>query len=84
MISIQCDGCYTSIKEEVINSQPGEVTVLSLEVSGLSASKLNTRVKTFHLCKKCKTTRRTIYLDNPFYVEPPEDASDERKASQGN
>ena len=79
MIRIECDGCYTNIKEEMINKL-GEVTTYSLEIGTSTA--LSKRVKTIHLCKKCTTNRKSLYLDNPLYVEPPEDATSEQKASQ--
>jgi len=79
MIRIECDGCYTSIKEELIN-KPGEVTTFALEIG--HPSNVAKKVRTLHLCKKCTTGRKSLYLDNPLYVEPPEDATSEQKASQ--
>lgn len=83
MISIQCDGCYKTIKESAMNN-PGEITVFSVEIIGISAARINTKVKTLHLCKECRTKRNTLYFENPLYIDPPEDAKSEHKTSQGN
>lgn len=78
MIIIECDGCYARL-----DTQEKILSAVTMNVEQSREGMHSRVVKTIHLCPKCKTTRRGIYVDNPFYVEPPEDAKSEQKASQG-
>lgn len=71
MMIIQCDTCWRNIPES--------------DADSVTAFTLDTPVKavTIHLCSKCVTTRRSFYVDNPMFVEPPEEAKEEQKVSQG-
>lgn len=75
MITIQCDSCWTSFSEA---DDPTEKVVYIYMTDHQSFN------KTLHICKKCITGRRYFNIDNPSYVEPPEDAKSEQQASQGN
>jgi hypothetical protein len=72
VIIIQCDGCYKQV------SSLDEISAFILREDGVNGQ----GSKPVHLCTKCKTSRRTLYIDNPYYVEPIEDALSEQKASQ--
>ena len=83
MIIVQCDGCYKQLPTPEIGEMfHKSITVLAITERYPHTS--NDKVhKSFHLCENCRTARRTLYFDNPYFVEPPEAAKDEQKASQG-
>ena len=71
MIYCDCDGCYRRIgKDEA---------VITFEVKTSKGDRF-----AFHLCDKCETKRRYLHFDNPYYVEPPEDARSEEQSAKGN
>jgi hypothetical protein len=79
MIIVQCDGCYKELRQPDILT----ATVINVCQAGGRSGDFDKVIKVIHLCSKCKTSKRTLYFDNPLYVEPPEDAISEQKASQG-
>lgn len=84
MVRIVCDGCYRQLDKQ---TEISSWTIFSFHESVKSSNRdgnYDKAVGIVHLCPKCKTARRTVYLDNPYFVEPSEDAASEQKASQSN
>ncbi len=62
-MSVSCDGCYTSK-----DSEQG-LSIMKITIDGKT-------VQTFHWCASCliKKEHLSIWLKNPFYIKPKEEA----------